>query len=197
MEKKDWKYWLNHFESYISCGCFLAITVLLFVQVVSRYVFGRSYTWTEELATILFVAMIYCAMSAAVTDRKHIRIEALLEAVPFKVKKCMLIISELIFFFFCIYIQPAMFMMIRDLGSSVTPLLRIPKAPVYLLMPLLLLLTGVRIIQNIIRWWKEKEEKLGATTPAIDLDAIEREYLAEKARMEAEQAAAVGKEGME
>ena len=54
----------------------------------------------EEFATIMFVWMIYLAISAAVTYRKHLRIDFLLDMMPFKVKKVMLIISNVIFALF-------------------------------------------------------------------------------------------------
>lgn len=177
MGKKGIKYWLNHFESYISCLSFIAITILLTIQVFSRYVLGYSFTWTEEFATILFVLMIYCAIAAAVTDRKHIRIDALSEAMPFKIKKAMKVISEVVFLFFCVYIQPALLWMISDLGGSVTPLLRIPKKLIYGMIPVLLILAAIRLTQNILRLWKEDEETLGASKPTIDLAACEKEAI--------------------
>ena len=184
MKNKGLLYWLNNFESYISCGCFLTITGLLTIQVVSRYIFGHAITWTEEISTILFVVMIYTAIAAAVTERKHIRIEALISAMPFKIRRIMLIVSNLIFIVFCIIFQPAMFKIIDELGSSVYPLSRVPKAPVYAIMPACLLLTAVRIIQDILRLLKENEDNLGNAEAAIDLDAMEREYLAKKALKE-------------
>ena len=45
---------LNHFEVYAGAGIFIIMTILLFVQVVTRYCFGHAVTWAEEVATILF-----------------------------------------------------------------------------------------------------------------------------------------------
>ena len=102
--KFDGKTFLNNVELYISACLFIALTVLLFANVVGRYVFGHSFAWVEELATIAFVWMIWFAISAAVTKRKHLRIDFVLEMVPFKVKKGMLIISNAIFAVFDIYL---------------------------------------------------------------------------------------------
>jgi len=65
----------------------------------------NSFTWMEEFATIMFVGMIYLGVSSAVTKRKHLRIDFFLDLVPFKVKKIMLVFSNVIFAVFNIYIS--------------------------------------------------------------------------------------------
>lgn len=162
---------------------FLLITVLLTVQVISRYVFGNSIAWAEELATMMFVLMIYCAISAAVTYRKHIKIDALQDAVPFKARKALMILSNVIFFAFCIWVQPAMYGVIGNLGNSVSPLLRIPKSYTFIMIPIFLALTAIRLIQDTIRLIGENEQNLGETIPTVDLDACEQEWQETKARM--------------
>lgn len=87
--KKDWKYILNQFESYIGAALFIAICILMLVQIISRYLLGNAITWAEELATLMFVPMIYCGFASAVTNRKHISIEAVQFFAPFKVRKAM------------------------------------------------------------------------------------------------------------
>lgn len=178
--KKDWKYVLNQFESYIGAVLFIAICVLMLVQVISRYLLGNAITWAEELATVMFVPMIYCGFASAVTNRKHISIEAVQFFVPFKIRKAMKIASEAVFLFFCLYMQGPLFKVVRNLGNSVTDLLKLPKKYIYIEIPILLLLVAVRIVQDIIRLWHEDESNLGKTKPTIDLEACEREYLQKK-----------------
>lgn len=184
MKKYDWKWILNQFESYIGAILFIVICVLMMVQVISRYLLGNTITWAEELATLLFVPMIYCGFAAAVTNRKHISIEAVQFFAPFKIRKGMKIASEVVFLFFCIYMQVPLYKVISNLGGSVTDLLRIPKKYIYIEIPILLLLVAVRIVQDIIRLWHEDEDSLGKTKPTIDLDACEREYLERKQKAE-------------
>lgn len=174
--KKDWKYILNEFESYIGAFLFIGICILMSVQILSRYVAGHAITWAEELATLMFVPMIYCGFAAAVTHRKHISIEAVQYFVPFKVRKVMKIASSIVFLFFCIYMQGPLYRVIENLGNSVTDLLRIPKKYIYIEIPVILLLVAVRLIQDILRMWKEDESNLGKKKPDIDLDACEEEY---------------------
>ena len=80
--KFDLKTFLDNIELYISAVLFIALTVLLFANVFCRYALKHSFAWVEEVATIAFVWMIWFAMSAAVTKRKHLRIDFILEASP-------------------------------------------------------------------------------------------------------------------
>ena len=186
--KFDLKTFLNNVELYISAVLFIALTVLLFANVVGRYALGRSFAWIEEVATIAFVWMIWFAMSAAVTRRKHLRIDFVLEMVSFKVKKIMLIISNVIFAAFDVYLLVVVMGIIQRLGNSQTPLLRLPQQAVYAIIPVGLVLSIVRIVQDSVKLWGEDESNLGASKPAMDLDECERIYQEKKAAKEAAQA---------
>lgn len=189
-KKHDFKWYLNNFEAYIAAYLFMIICALMFIQVVTRYVFNHAITWTEELSTVLFVVLIYCTIAAAVTHRKHIYIGVVLNAVPFKVRKVMMIAGNIFFGAFCVYIIPPFIKVISVLGKSKTTLLEIPLKITYWPVPILLVLVIIRIIQNIIRLAKENEETLGKSVPTIDLDAAERDYLENVKAREA-----AGKEG--
>ena len=113
-EKKDWKYWLNEWESHVSAICFIVIGVMLTIQVVSRYVFSHAFTAFEEVATALYVLMTYSGVAAAVTHRKHLTISALPDALPYKARKVLLIVNNLVFMAFVFTLSPI-------LSSTSTP----------------------------------------------------------------------------
>lgn len=170
---------LNNFEEYIGTVLFILIMILLTLQVFSRFVLNHSFTWTEELSSAMFVGMVYCGVSSAVTKRKHLRIDALLEAVPFVAKKVMLMISDVIFILFNLYVAYVYVdKLIPSLGKSKTSLLRIPRNLLYMIVPVMLVLACVRLVFNIIRLSKESPKELGASKPAIDIEALEAEAAA-------------------
>lgn len=194
--KFDLKTFLENAELYVSALLFIGLTVLLFTNVVARYVLKSSFAWIEEVATIMFVWMIWFAMAAAVTKRKHLRIDFILEMVPFKVKKVMLIISNVIFGAFDLYLLTVIIRIISRLGNSQTTLLRLPQQAVYAIIPFGLVLSIIRIIQDTIKLYHEDEKNLGASKPTIDLEGCERIWLEKKAAKEAAAAAkAKGVEG--
>lgn len=179
--KFDLKTFVNNFELYLATLCFIVLTVMLTLQVFSRFILGHSWTWMEEFATIMFVWMIYLATSAAVTHRKHLKIDVLLEAVPFQVKKVMLIASNVIFAAFNIYISVIMVNVIQLLGSSKTTMLGIPQQLVYIVIPVGLIISVIRLVQDTLKLLKEEEKDLGASKPSMDLDACERAWEEKKA----------------
>lgn len=182
-DKMSLKTFLNNIELYLGTICFIIITIMLTLQVISRYILRSSFTWMEEFATIMFVWMIYFGVSAAVTKRKHLRIDFILDMVPFKVKKAMLIISNIVFAVFNVYISTIMVDIINLMGNSKTTMLHWPQWLVYAIIPISLILSVVRLVQDSIRLYKEDESNLGISKPSMDLDACEaiyREKLAAK-----------------
>jgi TRAP-type C4-dicarboxylate transport system permease small subunit len=65
----------------------LAFSVfLIFIQVVMRYVFGKSLSWSEELARYIFIWYTWIGTSLAFKNKKHIRIEILSDFLKPKAK---------------------------------------------------------------------------------------------------------------
>ena len=186
--KFDLRTFLDNIELYVAASCFIALTIMLTGQVISRYALKHSITWMEEAATILFVWMIYLGVSAAVTKRKHLRIDFLLDMMPFKIKRGMLIASNIIFALFNIYVSFIMFNVIKLLGTSQTTMLHIPQQLVYSIIPLGILLSVIRLVEDTIKLMKEDESNLGTSKPSMDLDECEQIYLRKQAEKK-------GKEG--
>ena len=178
-----WKKFLNEFEIYVGAVLFVIMTILLFIQVITRYFFGQAVTWAEELSTILFVWMIYLGVAAAVLRRKHLKIDAFVETLPFKGKRVLMIISNIIFLVFSIYIIIPMMNVVNNYAAkhAVSSILKIPKDISYIVMPMAFGLTAIRLVQEIIRLSREKEEELGVSKPTINIDELEAEARAYQA----------------
>jgi len=169
------KEFLNTWEIHLGTIIFILLTIFLNIQVISRYVFKNAITWTEELSTIMYVWLVYLGVAAAITERKHLKIDFVVDMVPFKIKRIMLIFSNIIFMTFCIYMIFPLMKIINNMGTSTSPMLLIPKALSYGILPISMVLSVFRLIQDTIRLTKETEDKLGTSKPILDLDAIERE----------------------
>jgi TRAP-type C4-dicarboxylate transport system permease small subunit len=66
-------------DEYLMILMLAVSTVLIFVQVVMRYVFGYSLSWSEELARYMFVWQTWVSTGYAVKKRRHIRITSLVD----------------------------------------------------------------------------------------------------------------------
>jgi C4-dicarboxylate transporter DctQ subunit len=60
---------------WISRGLLAAMTVIVLAQVCTRYVFGFSFKWSEEVARYLMVWMVMLSASVALRDNAHIRVD--------------------------------------------------------------------------------------------------------------------------
>ena len=175
-ERPLWKA-VNQFEIYLSAWIFIGMTILLFVQVITRYCFNRAITWTEELSCILFVWLTYLGVAAAVRTRKHLRVDVILMMLPFNAKRICLLIGNLVSMVcFGLLIGPMMELVKTFMKINAhSDLLKIPKAVAYGVVPVCMVLTIIRYIQDSIVLMKESEEKLGTSEPVIDVAALEQE----------------------
>ena len=62
-------------EEYFLVFCLGFMVLLVFVQVVMRYIFQNSLSWSEELARYLFLWLSWIGASYAVRDAKRAQIE--------------------------------------------------------------------------------------------------------------------------
>jgi len=81
----------------LSVGILLSVIVmLLFAQVLFRYLFNFSLHWTEELAKYLFVWMTFIGSVGAFKDRIHIGVDFFIELLPERFKYLMKILDILL-----------------------------------------------------------------------------------------------------
>ena len=97
--------WLNdNLEKYCCVVLMSVMTLIIFIQVVARYVFQNSLSWSEELARYLFIWLVYLGISYGCLMRKHIKIDAALGLFPKKARKYVVIIGDLFFLAFAVYV---------------------------------------------------------------------------------------------
>lgn len=149
---------LNHFEVYLGTVIFLVMMVLLTIQVFSRYFFGRSFTWTEELGTIMFIWLIYLGSCAAVLEGKHLRIDLFLSMMRGNLKKAVLLFTNVVTMAFCGYIIFPLVKIVQSLATkhSVTPLMSFPSWVAYAIIPVSMALMVIRLVQDSIHIIKSK-----------------------------------------
>ena len=153
--------WLEeNFEKTV-CTFFASVMLLsLFLQVVSRYVFGRALPWTEEVAVISFIMSVYFGATYAVKVRGHITIEILTSAFSEKVQHILGIVANGFFILFSVIILFGFRGVIANLlkYGSVMVITRIPKSLLYSVLPFCFVLMILRLIQDSFRHVREIKE---------------------------------------
>lgn len=67
----------DKFESGALIISLAVMVIVIFMQVVMRYVFNNSLSWSEEFARYLFVWFSWIGVSAGLKDGEHLRVEIL------------------------------------------------------------------------------------------------------------------------
>lgn len=74
----------------------VAMTAIIFWQVVARYGFNASPAWAEQAALILMIWLVFFAGAAGVREGFHIRIVAVTNAVPPPLGRAMRLAAQLV-----------------------------------------------------------------------------------------------------
>lgn len=96
----DRLYWLlRRFvypEDAISLGFFVAVSVLVFAQVIARYVFNSAFFWADEASRYLFIWLVFVGAAISVRKDEHIYMEVFLRFAPRPVTKGFYIAADLV-----------------------------------------------------------------------------------------------------
>jgi TRAP-type C4-dicarboxylate transport system permease small subunit len=161
---------LNSFETYAGAFCMGVMIVLLFLQVFSRYVMQRAFSWTEELALIFFILSIYFGATAAVMRNQHLRLEIVLNRLSPRGRVILLMINNVIFIVFNCIIFTGLYELTKRIqaNNARAAVTNIPKWIVYSFLPFLFMVMNIRLIQDIIN--KAKQLKNGPATVAAQTE---------------------------
>jgi C4-dicarboxylate transporter DctQ subunit len=78
---------VHRIEEWLIASILGAMTLLTFVQVVLRYVFGSGLLWALEATTYMFGWLVLIGISYGVRKRAHIGIDALVQIMPAKARR--------------------------------------------------------------------------------------------------------------
>ncbi|MDR1576115.1 MAG: TRAP transporter small permease [Treponema sp.] len=75
---------------------FLAVMIILvFMNVVFRYLFSKGFAWSEEIARLCFIYLVYLGSIGAMRDNRHLLIDSILGRVPVFLQKIIYALIQL------------------------------------------------------------------------------------------------------
>ncbi|PID02497.1 C4-dicarboxylate ABC transporter permease [Sporosarcina sp. P2] len=129
----------------------LFIVVLVFLQVLARYVFNISVGWSAELARYLLIWITWISMSYTIRKNDHIKITFLVDRLPVNVQKIVQVIVILlwsVFAFVMAIVGTQVVQTIKLMGQK-TSTLGLPMWVVYLIIPIGGVLMLIRLVQRL------------------------------------------------
>ncbi len=142
----------KRFEELILVPSLVFTVILVFSQVVMRYVFQSSLYWSEELARYLFVWQTWLGASLAVREASHIRIEAIKVYLSKKAQRKLDWLVFIIWITFCIFLTVKSSELTSRLFQSMqlSSALRLPMGWAYLSVPVGCILMSFRLCQRMV-----------------------------------------------
>lgn len=143
--------WLNNNLEAALGGALLAVIVLLIMlQVIMRYVFENSLSWSEELTLWSFVWFIWLGISYAFKQRKHVKVTFFQDLLPDKVKQKLEVLIDIMIVCFLLIMTYQSYKLITlpYVLSQNSVVLNLPIAILYASAPVGSVLSVFRIIQH-------------------------------------------------
>lgn len=125
----------------------LAMVTIIFSQVVARYAFSSSLSWSEEAGRYIFVWMTFLGAAMAVRNRQHVSLDIILNILPDSLQRFLLLISYLSMMIFTAVLIYGGFQFVARGSRQASSALEIPMHYVYIVLPV----GGVLIFAYLIK----------------------------------------------
>jgi len=130
--------------------------VILFANVVARYIFNWGVPWADELVRYEIVWMVFIGGSVAARMGIHIGIDILATFSPKQIRPVILLVINAISLTFCLFlvIMGSDLVAQTKMFGQVTPALQIPMWVVQMAIPVGGALMALRFFQRLIVTWR-------------------------------------------
>ena len=158
------KNFLNNFEGYCCIFTLAAMSIIVFIQVVARFILKSSLPWSEEASRYLLVWTAFLGGAYGVRQGAHIGIEAFAMLLPKKVQKVLNILVMIGSIVICVVIfkYGASIVSTQLSKGQLSPAMRVPMGYMYAAIPVGMVFFIIRYIQNIydvIRDFNKEDKK--------------------------------------
>ena len=152
-------YWLNEYlEEFLMVAFLIAMTLIMGIQVFSRYILGVSLSWSEEITRYLFIWSAFLSVSLCTKKCISIKIHLVgkghLALLPQRGKSLFKVLNLTVEFVFFVYLIPYAFLYLKATAESgqVSPACGLPMYYVQSAPFVCFIITAFRIAQ---RWFGE------------------------------------------
>ena len=88
--------WIDRVTAWIAVVALVLMFVLVFLNVVTRYVLGTGFAWSEEGARYAMMAVIILGVLEVTHQREHFCVDLLINTVPKTVRRVMRLIEDVL-----------------------------------------------------------------------------------------------------
>lgn len=144
---------------WLCAGLMLAMTLLIFSQVVARYVFHQSLTWSEEIGRYIFVWMSFLGMALAVKAKAHVALDILLKSLRGGGRRVVALVNGACVGVFAAALTYSGLRLLEFGGRQRSAALQLPMDAVYVVIPLSGALLFYFAVRETAAYLKREEEE--------------------------------------
>ncbi|MSU91468.1 TRAP transporter small permease subunit [Rhodobacteraceae bacterium 2CG4] len=150
---------ISRVESVMLATGVLLMAANTIANVVGRFVFQNSIFFSEELNRILIILITFAGISYAARQGRHIRMSAIFDALPFRLRKPLMILIALVTAVFMLGLAWYSFQYILTQAGRgrVLPSLQIPVWVILVWVPIGFFMTGLQYILTAIKNMIERD----------------------------------------
>ncbi|TYP55450.1 TRAP transporter small permease [Thermosediminibacter litoriperuensis] len=143
----------NNIEEYLVVILLFVMTVVVFWQVICRFVLKASLPWSEEISRYILVWASFLGASIGVKRGAHIGVEAFTMILPAKLKKFVQHFAIILSVLFCLIVFKESLSIIQKqiINNQVSPAMRIPMWWAYAAIPTGMILMAIRFLQTMVK----------------------------------------------
>ena len=142
----------DYLEETILLILLVLMTCIMGIQIVSRYVFQNSLTWSEELVRYMFVWSAFLGVPFCIKHGLSIKVDQFRNLFPIPLQKILMYIDKIIIFFLFLvmFIYSCLVVKASYLSGQTSPAMQIPMWMVQISVCISSLLSMIRSIQNLL-----------------------------------------------
>ncbi len=135
---------------FISAGCAGILAVVMILQIFCRKVLNDSLSWSDEMGGYLLVWLTLYGAVAALYDKKHLAIDALVDRLPQKGQQIMRLTVDCLIVVFLAVIFYYSLPLMTKLGGMTAVSLPISRSFIYSPLPITSVLSIIILIRDIL-----------------------------------------------
>lgn len=188
-------HWLEEYlEEFLMVIFLMAMTLIMGIQVFSRYILGASLSWTEEITRYLFIWSAFLSVSLCTKKCISIKIDQFIKLFPKRGKSLWKVLNLAVEFIFFVYLIPYAYLYLKTTVESgqTSPACGIPMYYVQAAPLVSFVLTALRIAQRWFGEWKivlgrEKKPLEEGNIASVIEEAVLEEHFREKELVQKEE----------
>lgn len=132
--------------------------VVIFVQVIARYILEVSLPWTEEFARFAFLWLIFLANAMAERQKEHFRVTYFVEQAPRPLRYAFWAVGELLVLVFFIWLLFDSLQFVRMGQRMISTVLQLRLDYIYWALPVAILFSLLNRSRNIVAVLRDRPD---------------------------------------